>query len=287
MNYTTPYGSYNKKTRMKTLNTTNGKTITYNMDSKTARDTYEPVMRKDSKTGEVYFTNKQGNIRYVTEKRTQYSKNMAETDNAYTLVSKRRHPMEVIYADYANDLKKMANKARMEMVKTPRLQYDSNANKVYKNEVSALNVRLNEAKKNSIRERTAERLAASEINRRKELNPDLKGEDLRKVSQRMLTKYRQEVGAIPRKKRSINITDREWDAIQAGAISEHKLKEILDNSDPDVLRERAMPTDKKGLTKTQINRIKLMDKSNFTLAEIAKKLGIPKSTVSNVLKGVK
>lgn len=272
---------------MKTLNTTNGKTITYNMDSKTARDTYEPVMRKDSKTGEVYFTNKQGNIRYVTEKRTQYSKNMAETDNAYTLVSKRRHPMEVIYADYANDLKKMANKARMEMVKTPRLQYDSNANKVYKNEVSALNVRLNEAKKNSIRERTAERLAASEINRRKELNPDLKGEDLRKVSQRMLTKYRQEVGAIPRKKRSINITDREWDAIQAGAISEHKLKEILDNSDPDVLRERAMPTDKKGLTKTQINRIKLMDKSNFTLAEIAKKLGIPKSTVSNVLKGVK
>lgn len=280
-------GTYDKKTRMKTLKTTNGKTITYNMDSKKDRDNYEPVMRKDPKTGEVYFTNKQGNISYVTDKRTTKSKKMAETTDAYTLVSRKHHPMEVIYADYANSMKAMANKARIEMINTGRLQYSPTANKIYKKEVSELMANLNEAKKNSIKERTAERLATAEINRRKEQNPDLKGEDLRKLSQRMMAKYRDQVGAIPRRKRSINITDKQWEAIQAGAISENKLKEILDNSDPDILRERAMPKGKVKLTNGQINRIRAMSASNFTLAEIAEKLNLSKSTVSNVLKGVK
>lgn len=257
------------------------------MDSKKDRDTYEPVMRKDPKTGEVYFTNKQGNIRYVTKMRIDKSTNMGETTDAHTLVSRGKHAMELIYADYANSMKAMANKARIEMINTPRLQYDPNANKIYKNEVNSLMAKLNEAKKNSIKERTAERLAAAKLNERKELNPDLKGEDLRKLSQKLLTKYRQEVGAKSRRQRSINITDREWDAIQAGAISENKLKEILNNSDADSLRERAMPKNRKTLTPGQISRIKAMDISNFTLADIAKKLGIPKSTVSSVLKGVK
>ena len=146
---------------------------------------------------------------------------------------------------------------------------------------------LNEAKKNSIKERTAERLAAAKINERKKVNPDLKGEDLRKYSQRMLSKYREEVGSIPRRKRNINITDKQWEAIQAGAISENKLKLILDNSDPDILRERSIPSNRKGLTPAQISRIKAMANSNFTLQQIADKLGIPKSTVSNALKGAK
>lgn len=215
------------------------------------------------------------------------STNMGETTDARTLVSRKKHPMELIYADYANSMKAMANKARIEMVTTKRLEYSPTANKIYRAEVSSLEKKLNDAKKNSIRERTAERLAASELNRRKAINPDLKGEDLRKLSTRLVTKYRQEVGAVPRRKRNLFIDDKEWEAIQAGAITENKLKEILNNSDPDVLRERAMPSGKRGLSQGQINRIKAMNASNFTLAEIAKKLGISKSTVSNVLKGVK
>lgn len=282
-----PEGTYNKKTRIKTLKTTNGKIITYNMDSKKDRDAYEPVLRKDSKTGEVYYTNKQGNISYITKMRTSTSTNMAEAQDARSIVSRKQHPMELIYADYANSMKAMANKARIEMIKTGNLEYSSSANKIYKKEVSELMSNLNEAKKNSIKERTAERLAASEINRRKELNPDLKGEDLRKLSQRMLSKYRQEVGAIPRRKRNINITDKQWEAIQAGAITDHTLKEILSNSDPDRLREKAMPKNKTTLTPGQVSRIKTMSASNFTIAEIAKKMNLPTSTVSNILRGAK
>ena len=48
-----------------------------------------------------------------------------------------------------------------------------------------------------------------------------------------------------------------------------------------------MPSNRKGLTAAQISRIKAMANSNFTLQQIADKLEIPKSTVSNALKGAK
>ena len=242
-------------------------------------------MKKDSKTGEVYFTNRDGTIKYYTRERTVHSTNMGETTDARTLMSYSKHPMEVLYADYANSMKALANKARMEMLATGNLTYNKNAKETYKEEVSQLNAALNEALKNSVRERAAQRLANDAISKKKAVNPDLKGEDLRKVSQHMLEKYRKEVGSISRKNRSINITDRQWEAIQAGAISERILKQILNNSNPDVLRERAMPKDRKGLSQAQINRIKSMNASNFTLSQIAEKMNLSPSTISKYLKG--
>ena len=105
------------------------------------------------------------------------------------------------------------------------------------------------------------------------------------MSQQAITKYRQMVGSVSRKERNIKISDREWQAIQAGAISENKLIQILSNSDPDSLRERAMPKQKNTLSKTQINRIYAYNNSNFTIAEIAKKMGVSPATVSKYLKG--
>ena len=276
---------YNKKTHTKTVTTEDGKTISYDMNNKKDVEKYEPVMRKDNK-GNIYFTNKDKTIKYMTEKRTMKSSKMAEATDARTLVS-THNEIERLYADFANTMKDMANKARVEMLNTPRLKYNKNAAKIYSQEVSTLNADLNKALLNSIKERDAKRKTASEMAERVAINPQLKGEDLRKVETRVLDKYRKEIGAIPRRKRSIQITDKEWEAIQAGAISDDKLKTILRNSDPDVLRERAMPKNKKGLSTAQINRIKAMDASNFTISQIAEKLGISKSTVSNVLKGVK
>ena len=48
-----------------------------------------------------------------------------------------------------------------------------------------------------------------------------------------------------------------------------------------------MPKNRTTLTQAKINRIKAMSASNFTLAQIAEMMGIPTSTVSNVLKGGK
>lgn len=279
---------YDKKTGIKTIKRKNGKDITYNMNSKSDRDKYEPIMTRDSK-GNVTYTNRDGSIEYKTRKRTIKSTNMAETDDAMTLVSnpKHPHPMELLYADYANHMKALANRARIEVINTGNLQYNPSATKIYKSEILSLDKKLDDAAKNTVRERAATRLASAEIKRKQEANPDLKGEDLRKVSQRAITKYRSEVGSVSRKQRAITITDKEWEAIQAGAISENKLKKILNHSDADSLRERAMPKERKQFTQAQINRMKRMSESNFTLAEIAEKMHLSPSTVSKYLKGVK
>ena len=276
--------TYDKKSGKKTVITTKGKSITYDMTSKADRDKYEPVMKKNSK-GEVIYTNKDGSISYRVKKRTINSTNMAETDDAMTLVSHHRHPMEILYADYANSMKAMANRARKEIIATGNLESNPTAKKVYAKEVSSLEVKLNDALKNSVRERTAVRLASAEIKSKKEADPDMKPGDLKKTSQRALTKYRSEVGSISRRDRAINITDKEWEAIQAGAISENKLKKILNNSDPDSLRQRAMPKSTNTLSASQINRMKRMRDSNFTLSQIAEKMNLSPATVSKYLKG--
>jgi DNA-binding MarR family transcriptional regulator len=214
---------------------------------------------------------------------------MANVDDAYKLVSPQKHKMEILYADYANSMKSLANKARVSMKKTENLKYDKNAAKIYAKEVSELEVALNNALKNSVKERQATRLAAADLKKNKSENPDMKAEDERKAGQRAMTKYREEVGSVSRRKRNITITDKQWEAIQAGAISENKLKKILANSDPDILREKSMPKTRKGaLTTAQVTRIKAMAANgNFTIQQIADKLGISKSAVSNALKGAR
>ena len=52
----------------------------------------------------------------------------------------------------------------------------------------------------------------------------------------------------------------------------------------DELRERAMPKRTSTLSVAQKNRIKALSASNYTLAEIANKLGVSTSTVSKYLK---
>ena len=277
---------YDKKTGVRTLYTTDGRQIKYDTTSNGDIKKYAPVMRKDKNTGEVYFTNPDGSIKYKTKARTQAITNMSNTDDAMTLISSYRHPKEILYAEYANSMKALANKARKSMVSTGNLKYDPNAKKIYAKEVSELEAALNNALKNSVKERTATRFAASEINERKRTQPDLKSEDIRKLSQRTMSKYREQVGAATRRERNITITDRQWEAIQAGAISENKLKQILDNSDPDSLRQKAMPKKISGLTNAQVARIRAMNNSNFTINQIAEKMNVSPSVVSKYLKGV-
>lgn len=276
---------YDKKTGVRTLYTTDGRQIKYDTTSNGDIKKYAPVMRKDKNTGEVYFTNPDGSIKYKTKARTQEITNMSNTDDAMTLISSYRHPKEILYAEYANSMKALANKARKSMVSTGNLKYDPNAKKIYAKEVSELEAALNNALKNSVKERTATRFAASEINERKRTQPDLKSEDIRKLSQRSMSKYREQVGAATRRERNITITDRQWEAIQAGAISENKLKAILANSDPDSLRQKAMPRKTSGLTNAQISRIRAMNNSNFTINQIAEKMNVSPSVVSKYLKG--
>jgi DNA-binding transcriptional regulator YiaG len=193
--------------------------------------------------------------------------------------------MEVVYADYANSMKTLARQARMESHTTGKIAYSAKAKTTYAKEVKDLDNKLNEALKNAPRERLAQIRANADIQDKVAKNPNMEKKDVKKASQQALTKYRQEAGSVARSKRSIVITDREWEAIQAGAISENKLKQILANTDVDNLRQRATPRSYTTLTPAKVNRIRSLSASGKSLAEIAKTLGVSTSTVSEYLKG--
>lgn len=243
---------------------------------KTDPDAYYTVTKTNKRTGEV-----KTETRVIKQKTTK----MAKTDDAYTLVSEARHPMEIVYADHANFMKTLANKARKELAYTGKIDYDANAKRIYQKEVDSLMSKLNIALLNAPRERAAQRMANAEIQAKKQQGLLTDKGDEKKAAQRALSKYRAEVGSVRRSDRNINITDREWEAIQAGAISEHKLKQILDNTDVDSLRQRATPRATTTLSQGKINKIKAMNASSYTIEEIASSIGLSPSTVSKYLKG--
>lgn len=267
----------------------------YNIKGKEWYDPSRPegaliYKRADDATYTTHRLNKKtGEMEEVVATRTTKSTKMAETDDANTLVSQYRHPMELVYADYANSMKHLANQARIEEDRAGKIAYNKEAKRKYQAEFDSLTRKLAVAESNTPRERAAQRMTYATVQKKqndaKEAGEVMKAKDVKKASQQALTRYREEVGSIPRKDRNIVITDNEWKAIQAGAISENTLKRILNNCDPDSLRQKAMPKATHELNQAKINRIKAMSAS-YTIQQIADKLGISTSTVSKYLKGV-
>lgn len=219
---------------------------------------------------------KTGKVKTKTITKTQKSTKMFETDDAYTLVSDSRNPVELAYADYANHLKALANQARKEMVTTPDIPYNPIAKAKYQREVDSLVAKANVALKNAPRERHAQTLANAIVQAKIKDNPDMTNKEKKKAGQQALDKMRRQVGA---KRELVQITDKEWEAIQAGAISPNKLKTILNNADMDKVKQLAMPRSTKELSQAKINHIATLKASGYTNAQIAQKLGVSTSTI--------
>ena len=239
------------------------------IDPDTGRVTYK-------ESGRTYTDKKTGKVVPATTK----VKLLAETEDLRTLSSGR--PQENAYADYGNKMKALANQARKEMVNTPGLQYNPTAAKTYAEEVNRLNAALNTAAKNAPRERRAQAIANSEVKAKTQANPDMTKAEIRKARQQAINDARASVGASGRDTKIV-ISDKEWEAIQAGAVSDSKLTQILRYTDMDAVRQRAMPRATTQLTTAKQNKIKAMQNSGYTLTEIADSLGVSRSTVSSYL----
>lgn len=227
-------------------------------------------------TGETYISKKTGK----EVKRISKSTKMAETSDANTLSS--GYLIETVYSEHANKLKAMANKARAESRSTEYIPYSKEAHVKYKDQVDSLNSKLNIALKNRPLERKAQLVANAKVKNVYAANPDMDSDDLKKLKGRCLTEARLQTGAS---KQQIKIEPKEWEAIQAGAISTNKLKSIVQNSDLDVLKQLAMPREMRGVTPAQESRIKVLESRGYTLAEIADAVGVSTSTITNVLQG--
>ena len=221
------------------------------------------------------------------ELRKNKSTKMYEAKDAYELSSGTL--MEDIYADYANKLKTLGNEARKELRSTERLKISSSAKKTYAAERASLIAQLNLAKKNAPLERQAQLIASVKAKARIEANGITDRDDIKKIRQQELKRARDSIGTRPRNPNkenslSIKITDRQWEAIQAGAISDTTLTEILRYTDTDALRQRATPKSRgMGLSAASVSRARNLLNNGYTQSEVAKALGISVSTLNKEL----
>lgn len=253
--------------------------------SKAKSPTYVETRREkiDPNTGAIInlpkndtYVNSAGKVVHRTTKSTK----MAETTDAMTLSSGTI--MEKIYGEHANKLKALANEARKIMVNTSFPKTNRAAKETYAKEVASLEGKLIRAERNAPKERKAQLLANTEIKAKRDANPDMSSDDLKKVKAQALQRARERIGAN-KKAVMVDITDKEWEAIQAGAISASKLMKILNNTDEDRVKQLSLPKDKPKMDGSKVARAKAMLNAGCTQAEVADMLGVSVSTLIKAL----
>jgi hypothetical protein len=226
-------------------------------------------------TGKTH-TDKQGKTRLSTIESTR----LAETADAHTLSSGT--PVEKVYADHSNKLKALANEARRLMVNTKAIPYSPSAKVAFAKEVSTLRSKLNTAQRNRPLERQAQLVANAAVKAKKDANPGLERSEIKKIEGQELTKARIRVGAG---KERIVITPQEWAAIQAGAVSSNTLRQILENTDIEVVKSFATPRVPVAMSAAMQTRARNMFALGYTQAQIADQLGVSVSTLKTTIEG--
>ena len=219
---------------------------------------------------------------WVEERRKIKSTKMAEAKDANELLSGPDHigtDIERSYASYANQLKALANKARKASLEVQDQPYSEAAALKYKPEVQLLKDKLKTAMLNKPAERKAQALAGIILKQKMKDDPSIAEdkEKKKKYANQAVSGARLMVGA---KKQTIDITEREWEAIQAGAIRKSVLKEILDNTDLDVVTKYATPIEQISITPARQSRIKSLLAAGHTQSEVAELMGVSVSTVN-------
>ena len=157
--------------------------------------------------------------------------------------------METIYANHANRLKALANRARKSYLSTPTQKVDPVAKQKYGAEVASLTAKLNQAEKRAPLERRARVLAGQIYESKKADMGYVDKDDLKRLNRQALSEARERVGLGRRD--PLVITDAEWEAIQNKAVSAGNWRGLM--------------------------------RSGYTYDQIAKVLGVSTSTLMRAL----
>jgi hypothetical protein len=256
------------------------------IDPATGKKVYELTgkQRREFKTRTIDGVRQKVPTGGMVTKTRKYER-LAVEDDAYNvfLPNYTPTPKEVLYANHANRLKAMANSARKAALPIQGEKAIPSSKKVYAKEVESLTAKLRNAERNAPYERQAQAFASVQVSTRRQANPHIEKEEYTKIKTQALNEARLRTGAH---KHKIQITQKEWDAIQAGAISKTKLEGILKNADPDSIKQLAMPKSAKPvLSSSMMRTAKAMAARGYTQAEIADRLGIGLTTLKVGLSG--
>lgn len=243
---------------------------------------HPPVI--DKKTGEIKIDPETGRKMYKEEDAMTKSTKGYEYDPYDLIATKGRKPTEIekVYADYAREMKALGNKARLTLVHTPNQEKVKGMAEKYATEVESLNTKLDKALSNAPLERQAQIVGNKTLELYKLDHPELKDDKdkLKKKKYECLQDARKQVGAG---KEQIEISDKEWEAIQAGAISNNKLTEIMNNCNEDRLKQLATPKTKREVSDSTKTRVENLAKSGATTAQIAEATGLSISTIQSII----
>ena len=241
------------------------------------RDSYEKE-KFNRETGEVEIKRVYSNVPTTKVSRMSLVKDANELSSGL--------PMEKLYAEYANEMKALANESRKISYNIKNNKVNKSAAQVYSKEIEDLNAKILRAQKNAPRERQAMVIANQIVNEQLITNPEIKDnkDKLKKIRNSAINQGRSSVGAS-KKDVEINITPKEWDAISANALGSTMLKTVINNANKDQLREYAMPKVANTISPAKANKIKAMANSGHTIGEICEAVGVSQGSVSNVLYG--
>lgn len=253
------------------------------VDPETGKKVYSETGSTFTKT----WTLKDGTVRTKEVVRQVQVPKMSERDDAFELTSdpSNPYPMEKYYAVYANHMKDMGNQARLLALNTKMEPASKAASQTYSNEVASLDKKLNEALSNAPYERRAQMAANVNLKAKRIANPNMTDSEKKKKGQQELNAARARY--IPGgKKKRVEITEKELEAINANALGSTKLKSILNNTDMDKLKEMVTPRQNKALSSAKIASAKAKLASGYyTQAEVAKELGISTTTLMKYING--
>lgn len=241
---------------------------------------YKRIKAKDpnAKIDRPSFPKEVKGVKIEEKERTTELKRMATVKDATTLISEHNTIMENIYANYANNMKQMALDARKEARSTGNMTRDPIAAKTYAKEVEDIKRKVKISQMNAPKERLAQAIADKKMQVYIKENDNLTKEDIKKRRNKVLAQARAETGT---NRTRVELTPKEVEAIQNGAISNSLMVEIFNNGDKDKLKKAFTPSTKRGMTSAQKSRAKRLLKAGYTQADVAEALGVSVSTILN------
>lgn len=184
---------------------------------------------------------------------------------------------EDLYSQYIKNIMTIKNESTKAFMSIPTPQYSKEAAKKYAPELQSLNLKLNKALLNAPRERQAQIMTNNLFY--KDFQKGMDKETIKKLKNRSLATARVATGA---KREQIKITEKEWEAIQARAVSNTKLMEILKNADMDIVRKFASPKEPK-LNTSKVSKAKTLLSRGYTYAQVAEQLGVSPDAIRDEL----
>lgn len=230
-----------------------------------------------------YVDKETGEVKY----RQEHSTKMDETNDAFTLVSRDASgattKIETIYATHANQMKALGNEARLALLNTPSDRMNRSAREEYRDEVSSLEDKMRLALVNAPNERLAQAAASKKIQAYKNANPGVNKDDEMKVRNQIINATRAKAGASRREERVIKTTDREWEAIVAGALSKEKTMKILGFMDTEEILSRTIPRETRTISDAKLTRAKTLLNAGYNWNDVAEALGVNVSTLRSTI----